>query len=96
MPLTLEEVTHIATLCRIGMAEDDLEKMPEQLSHILELFQVLEELNTEDVLPTGLSVVLGPAMRGDETRPSFPYEDTLTNAPQREGDLFRVKIVLEG
>ena len=95
MPLTREEVQHIAALCRIGMTEEDLQKMPEELSIILELFQVLQELDTNEVPPTGHSVSVETVMRADEPRPSYPGEDTLSNAPQREGDLFRVKPVLE-
>ena len=95
MPLTREEVQHIASLCRIGMTDEDLEMMTDQLSHILELFQVLQELDTEDVSPTGHSVSLETVMRADVPRPSISREDVLANAPRREGDLFRVKIVLE-
>ncbi len=40
MTLSRDEVQHIATLCRIGMTEEDLATMPQELSHILELFQV--------------------------------------------------------
>ena len=96
MPLTREEVQHIATLCRIGMTEGDLATMPEQLSHILEFFQVLQELNTEDVPPTDQSVALETVLRPDEARTSSSSEDVLANAPRREGDLFQVKVVLEG
>ena len=95
MPLNREDVQHIATLCRIGMTEEDLEAMPEQLSHILELFQVLQELDTEDVPPTGHSVSIETVMRTDVPQTSLPREDVLANAPQREGDLFRVRVVLE-
>ena len=95
MPLTKGEVQHIAALCRIGMTEDDLEGMPEELSHILELFQALEGLDTEGVSPTGYSVAQETVMRADEPRPSSPTEDVLANAPRREGDLFRVNVVLE-
>ena len=96
MPLSREEVQHIATLCRIGVTEEDLATMSEQLSHILELFQVLQDLDTEDVPATGHAVSLETVMRADEPRPSPPQEDALTNAPEREGDLIRVRAVLEG
>ena len=95
MALTGEEVQHIATLCRIGMTDEDLETMPEQLSHILELFRVLQELDTEDVPPTGHSVSLETVVRADEPQGSLSTEDVLANAPRREGDVFRVNIVLE-
>jgi aspartyl-tRNA(Asn)/glutamyl-tRNA(Gln) amidotransferase subunit C len=77
------------------MTEEDLETMPEQLSHILELFRVLQELDTEDVPPTGHSVSVETVVRADEPQSSLSTEDVLANAPRREGDVFRVNIVLE-
>ena len=95
MPLPREEIQHIAALCRVGMTEEDLATMPEQLSHILELFQVLQEIDTEGVPPADHSVSSETVMRPDEPRPSLDKEDVLSNAPQREGDLLRVNVVLE-
>lgn len=95
MTLSREEVGHIAALCRIGMTDEDLDVMPEQLSHVLEMFQTLQELDTEDVPPTGHSVSVETVMRSDESHPSASPENVLANAPQRDGDLFRVKVVLE-
>ena len=95
MPLSREEVQHIATLCRIGMTEADLATMPQELSHILELFEVLQELNTDNVPPTDHSVSSETVMRPDEPRTSLSKEDVLSNAPRREGDLLRVNVVLE-
>ncbi len=94
MSISREEVQHIAALCRIGMTEEDLERFPEQLSHILEMFEVLQEMDTDDVPPTGHSVTSGTVWREDESRPSSPIEESLSNAPLREGDLIRVKAVL--
>ena len=95
MALTREEVQHIAALCRIGMTDEDLDVMPEQLSHVLEMFQTLQEMDTDNVPPTGHSVSVGTVMRADESSDSFSSENVLANAPQRDGDLFRVKVVLE-
>ena len=95
MQLTREEVQDIACLCRIGMTEQDLGTMSDELSHILRLFQDLQELDTEGVPPTGHSASLETVMREDITQPSFSTGDTLANAPLAEGDLFRVNVVLE-
>ena len=95
MALTREDVQHIAALCRIGMTDEDLDVMPEQLSHVLEMFQTLQEMDTDNVPPTGHSVSVGTVMRADESSDSFSSENVLANAPQRDGDLFRVKVVLE-
>ena len=95
MPLSREEVVHIATLCRLGLSEEDIERLREQLSNILGQFEVLQEVDTEGIEPTGHSVALQTVMRDDEPRPSCDKEDVLANAPVREEGYFRVKAVLE-
>jgi aspartyl/glutamyl-tRNA(Asn/Gln) amidotransferase C subunit len=52
MKLSREEVIHIAALARMGMSETEIEKAREQLSNILENFEVLKEIDTTDVPPT--------------------------------------------
>ena len=95
MPLTPEEVRHIARLARVGLSEDDLALFQDQLSQILDYFQRLQEVDTENVPPTAHTLAMHNVMRDDEPRPSFDKEEVLANAPQREEDLFRVRAVLE-
>ena len=57
--------------------------------------QVLDQVDTNDVPPTGHSVTLENVMRDDETIAPMPKEDTLANAPLSEDDFFRVKAVLD-
>jgi len=95
MKLTREEVLHIAHLARIALTEEEITRMSEQLSHLLEHFEVLQQVDTEGVSPTAQSVDLSSVMRGDEIKPSLPQDDVLANAPRREGDCFRVRAVLE-
>lgn len=95
MALSREEVLHIAMLCRIALTEEELERMRTQLSHILEQFEVLKEVDTRGVPPTGHSVALESVMRDDVPRESFPRDAILANAPRREGDFFLVNAVLE-
>ena len=93
--LTIDEVRHIALLARVGMTDDEVEEMRGQLSDILEQFEALSRVDTGDLEPTGHSVDLLSVMREDVARPSFDLEETLANAPNREGELVRVKAVLE-
>jgi aspartyl-tRNA(Asn)/glutamyl-tRNA(Gln) amidotransferase subunit C len=95
MKLSREEVLHIAALARVGVTPEDIETMREQLSNILENFEVLRKVDTDGVEPTAQSIALRNVLMPDEVRASFPTEDILANAPQREGDFFKVKIVLE-
>ncbi len=95
MRLSREEVLHIAWLARLGLDEAELERLREQLSNILEHFQVLQELNTDEIPPTAHILPLEDVMRDDEPEPSYPPEEVLANAPRREGQYFRVMAVLE-
>ena len=95
MKLNREEVLHIARLARLGVTEEDVDRFWEQLSNILENFEILRQVDTEGVPPTAQSIVLQNIMRDDEVTPSLPPEDILANAPRREGECFRVRAVLE-
>ena len=95
MRLTTDEVRHIAALARVGMTDRDIQLMGEEMSHILENFDVLDQVDTDGVEPTGHSVGLSSVMRDDEATESLPIEDMLANAPAREEDLIRVRAVLE-
>ena len=95
MDLTIDEVRHIATLARLGMTDEELETMLQQLSDILVQFRVLEGVDTDDVEPTGHASGITSVMRPDEARESIPIEDALANTPRREDDFVRVRAVIE-
>ena len=95
MPLERSEVEHIASLARIGLTDEEVAMFGDQLSHILEQFEVLNELDTSGVTPTGHAGGLQTVMREDQAEDSLDHEDVLKNAPRREGEFFRVNAVLE-
>ena len=95
MPLERSEVEYIASLARIGLSEEEIQLLSEQLSDILEQFEVLKELDTSGVAPTGHAGGLQTVMREDVAQDSLDSEDVLKNAPRREGEFFRVNAVLE-
>lgn len=95
MSLTPEQVRHIARLARLGLTEADVAKFSTQLSDILDYFERLNAVDTEDVPPTAYPLDLHNVMRDDLADPALDPEDALANAPQREGDYFRVRAVFE-
>jgi len=95
MKLSREEVLHIARLARVGLTESEIDRLSEQLSHLLENFEILQQVDTTDVPPTAQSIDLQSVVRDDEEAPSFVPDDILANAPRREGNCFRVRAVLE-
>ena len=95
MALDRADVEHIAILARLGLTDEEVETLGEQLSNILEQFEILRQLDTTGVAPTGHAVELAAVLRDDAAADSLELEEVLSNAPRREGEFFRVKLVLE-
>ncbi|MEA3346293.1 MAG: Asp-tRNA(Asn)/Glu-tRNA(Gln) amidotransferase subunit GatC [Chloroflexota bacterium] len=93
--LTIAEVEHIAELAKLGLTEEEKHTFQKQLSAILEHFETLQEVDTSAIPPTATVLPLRNVMREDEVRPSLPPEAVLANAPDREGDSFKVQAVLD-
>ena len=90
MAITREQVLHVARLARLDLSEDEVARLRMELSAILEAVSKVSELDLEDVPPTSHPLDLVNVLRPDEPRPSLPLEDVFANAPEREGDAFRV------
>jgi len=95
MKLSREEVLHIALLARLGLTETDVDRFGQQLSNILESFEILQQVDTSGIPPTAQSIPLQNVMKDDEATSSLPQSQILANAPRRDGEYFRVRAVLE-
>ncbi|HEU5190164.1 MAG TPA: Asp-tRNA(Asn)/Glu-tRNA(Gln) amidotransferase subunit GatC [Methylomirabilota bacterium] len=90
-----EDVRHVARLARLALSDDELERMRAEMSAILDYMDKLRSLDTTGVEPTSHAVPLRNVMREDEPVPSSPLDDMLANAPDRDGDTFRVPRIIE-
>jgi len=88
--ITRDEVLHVARLARLELTDDEVERYREQLNAILEAVGKVSELDLADVEPTAHPLDLVNTWREDEPRPSLSVDEALSNAPDREGDFFRV------
>ena len=93
--ITLAAVEHVAQLARLALAPEEKERMRSQLDAILTYIDKLSRLDTEGVEPTSHAIPIVNVMREDEVRPCFPADDMLANAPDRDGDLFRVPKIIQ-
>ncbi len=94
MKLERSQVQHIATLARVGMTEAELERFRDQLSNILDQFEVLKQVDVTGVEPTTQVQETGSVFREDKSRPSLSPDEALSNAPRAEDGAFRVLAVL--
>tara|TARA_B100000700_G_C14481149_1_gene595216 strand:+ start:243 stop:530 length:288 start_codon:yes stop_codon:yes gene_type:complete len=92
--ISLSDVRKVAHLARLELPEDQIESYTEQLEDILSYVDQLQEIDTKNVPPTSRAVEVVNAMREDLVEVNTSREDILNQAPQREGDFFRVPKIL--
>jgi aspartyl-tRNA(Asn)/glutamyl-tRNA(Gln) amidotransferase subunit C len=85
-----DQVLHVARLARLSLSEEELERMPAELSKILEHVERMDMLELEGVEPTSHVVEIQNVLREDEPRPSLPREQALQGAPDAGDGGFRV------
>jgi aspartyl-tRNA(Asn)/glutamyl-tRNA(Gln) amidotransferase subunit C len=90
MAISRDDVLHVAHLARLALREDEIERLQVQLNAILDAVGKVSELDLSDVPPTSHPLELVNVFAPDEPEPCLPVEEALANAPEREGDFFRV------
>ena len=93
--ITMQEVEQVARLARLTLSDPEKERMRRELDGILSYIDKLRAVDTEGVPPTSHAVPMTNVMREDEPVPSLPQEDMLANAPDRNGEFFRVPRIIE-
>ncbi len=88
--ISKDEVLKVARLARLELSDADVVKFQEQLSAILEAVSKVSELDLSDVPPTAHPLEIQNAWAEDEPEPCLTHDDVFANAPDRDGDLFRV------
>jgi aspartyl-tRNA(Asn)/glutamyl-tRNA(Gln) amidotransferase subunit C len=94
MPLTNEQVEHIAVLARLKLSPQEIEKFTRDLAVILEYVDQLKSVNTDGVEPKDQFIKAENVFREDKIRPSLSREQALANAPDKDEEFFRVPKVI--
>jgi aspartyl-tRNA(Asn)/glutamyl-tRNA(Gln) amidotransferase subunit C len=93
--ITREDVVHVAALARLGLTDEEIDRMQGQLNRILEAVGELKSVDTSSVGPTAQVIALENVMRDDVAAPGISRDAALANAPLHEGSLLRVPVILE-
>ena len=92
--ITADDVRKVAKLARLDLPADTIATYTGQLERILDYVDQLQAVDTEGVLPTTRAVEVVNATREDTVVDTDVRQDLLDQAPQREGDFFRVPKIL--
>jgi aspartyl-tRNA(Asn)/glutamyl-tRNA(Gln) amidotransferase subunit C len=95
MTLTIEKLAAQAAQARIGLSDERMEKLLPALNRAIAGFDVLDEIDTQDIEPLAYVLDLHNIMRADEVRQEFTREQLLANAPKRTDEAFVVPKTVE-
>ena len=97
MKLERKDIEDLAKLARLDLTEDEKNRYAEQLSVIFEYFEMLGEVNTEDVPETcqvtGLLDVTRPDVAVQQDTETL--EKLMACFPERQARLLKVKAVFK-
>jgi aspartyl-tRNA(Asn)/glutamyl-tRNA(Gln) amidotransferase subunit C len=90
MAIGRKELLHVAHLARLELRDDELERLGMQLNDIIDAVSKVSELELADVPPTSHPLDVVNVWEPDEPRPCLSVGEALANAPEREGNYFKV------
>ncbi len=79
-----EDVRHVASLARVDLDDEEVDRFVEQFADILDYFETLDEVPEVDS-----ETDLANVMRADEVRDSLDQDEALRNAPEDEAGFFK-------
>ena len=89
-----EQVRKVAHLARLELPLEEEERFTKELNGILEYFEQLKELDTDTVDPTTRAIDVSNITRPDQLEPYGNRDALLKEAPEPDGNFFRVPKIL--
>lgn len=95
MPITLDEVRHVARLARLELDEAELLAFQGELNALLGHFQDLQGVDVTGVEPRLHPVAFANAFSDDEPEFGLSRDDAMSNAAVTRAGLFIVPTIIE-
>jgi len=90
MAIEREQLRHVAHLARLELSDEELERLGPQLNDIIAAVSKVSELDLSDVPATSHPLDVVNVWAEDEPRPCLTVEEAFANAPERDGNYFKV------
>jgi aspartyl-tRNA(Asn)/glutamyl-tRNA(Gln) amidotransferase subunit C len=94
MPITRDEVAHLARLSRLALSDEELDHLAPQLEAIITSVAQVQEVAADGIAPTTHATGLVNVFRADEPAPCLTPQDALSGAPAVELQRFKVPRIL--
>ena len=93
--ITPDLVRHLASLSRILVTDDEVEKLAGELGVIVDSVATVNKAVSGDVLPTSHPIPMSNVFREDEVAPSLTQEQALSGAADSAEGRFKVAAILD-
>ena len=93
--ISRDDVAHLATLARIDLRPDELDRLAGELAVILDAVATVSQVAAGDVPATSHPLPLTNVTRPDQPRPCLTPDEALAGAPDAAEQRFRVPRILE-
>lgn len=87
--VSVEKVKDVAENARINLEDEEAEQFAEEFEKILEVFDSLDEVDTEDVEPAFQPIEVDPETREDEKEECLDKEEVFANTDNEEDGFFK-------
>lgn len=94
MPISLEDVEHVASLGKLELSPEEKIKLQKDLDKVIKYIDQLNKLDTKNVPVTSHVIPIHNVLREDKVLPSLLREKVLANAPKRKHGFFEVPKVI--
>ena len=95
MPISLEEVKHVARLARLELSDGELAEFQGELNALLGHFQDIENVDVSGVEPRPHAVALTNVWAEDIPGQCLPRDEAMKNAPASKAGVFIVPTIIE-
>jgi len=92
--ISTADVIHVATLARLALTTEEIERTTSQLGDMLDHFADIERLDLADVEPMTQPYPLRNVLREDVVQPGLDRDEVLAAAPDAVDGRFRVPPII--
>lgn len=95
--LSTDDVVHVASLAKLKLTKEEIEKYKKQLSNVLNYFEELSEVDTDGVEPTSQTTGLTNITRSDEVKATnvLTLDEAISGSDKTKNGYFVVPAILD-
>ena len=95
MPISLDEVKHVARLARLELTDSELAEFQGELNALLGHFQDIQDVDVSGVEPRPHAVALTNVWAEDVPGQCLTRDEAMKNAPSSKAGVFIVPTIIE-